>query len=107
VFIEPYPKSRAEELYDDSIVVDCPGDKHNVSFEAFVGTAPQRYADFFRMPPRRTEKGELINWDKVRKQQLPRIGGPVVAYREAEVERVALYSELLRVAGLGPKAAGG
>src|SRR5205814_4501413 len=44
-FIEPYPKSRVAEMYDDSIVVDEEGDVHHVPFRAFVGIAPRRFVE--------------------------------------------------------------
>jgi len=54
VYIEPYPKSLARDLHGDSISIDevnpvksAGGSK--VSFEAFVGVAPRRYADLFSM----------------------------------------------------------
>lgn len=101
VFIEPYPKSRAGELYDDSIAVDC-DDTKRVPFKAFVGTSPLRYRDFFTMPERKTKDGEWVDWDAVRQERQPRIGGSAVGYREAEVEWVELYGKLLTAHGLGP-----
>lgn len=49
VYIEPYPKSRALDLHEDSITVDpvCAGEK--VLFEPFVGVGPRRYFDLFSM----------------------------------------------------------
>jgi cytidine deaminase len=49
VYIEPYPKSLAQELYDDMIDVD-PGIRRSdkVSFEPFVGVAPSIYVEAFR-----------------------------------------------------------
>ena len=50
VYIEPYPKSRAKELFDEAIVVD-PMDneatKGKVRFEPFVGIAPRQYMPLF------------------------------------------------------------
>src|SRR5262249_35245240 len=45
VFIEPYPKSKVADLYDDSISVDDPDDPTRVSFQPFVGVAPRRYVE--------------------------------------------------------------
>lgn len=48
VFIEPYTKSRAEQLHADSATIarsDEDGDK--VRFEPFVGVAPRRYLEMF------------------------------------------------------------
>ena len=48
-YIEPYPKSLVNELYPDSIRIEggeCGG---FVSFVPFVGVAPRRYQDVFRL----------------------------------------------------------
>ena len=48
VFIEPYEKSRAQELFGDSISVEPTEPSPNsTNFRAFVGVAPRRYLDFF------------------------------------------------------------
>jgi deoxycytidylate deaminase len=47
VFIEPYTKSRAEQLHADSITPAAEPDDRRVSFEPFVGVAPCRYREFF------------------------------------------------------------
>ena len=56
VYIEPYPKSRVAELYDDSIgLADRRTDLGNrVIFEPFVGIAPRRYFDLFSWVPRKS-----------------------------------------------------
>jgi deoxycytidylate deaminase len=52
VYIEPYPKSRAEELHDDAIYLvgeekNPPGDR--IPFEAFLGIGPRRFFDLFSL----------------------------------------------------------
>lgn len=52
VYIEPYAKSRAEELHEDAIVVeekakDSGGTRNKVPFTHFVGVGPRRYFDLF------------------------------------------------------------
>jgi len=68
IYIEPYPKSLAPELYLDSIVVDHPRPKDAaggaaiagyVSFESFVGIAPRQYMDLFTMGERKTSEGDV------------------------------------------------
>jgi deoxycytidylate deaminase len=54
IYIEPYPKSRAEELHDDSIVVEEKALKPNrgekkVPFTHFVGVGPRKYFDLFSL----------------------------------------------------------
>lgn len=69
VYVEPYPKSLAPEIYLDSIVVDQPRSKEitemtssagYVSFESFVGIAPRQYMDLFTMGERKTKAGDVV-----------------------------------------------
>jgi deoxycytidylate deaminase len=55
VYIEPYPKSRVAELYEDSIgLADRRTELGNrVRFEPFVGISPRRYFDLFSWVPRK------------------------------------------------------
>ena len=48
-YIEPYPKSLVNELYPDSIRIEGEGNGDHVSFVPFVGVAPRRYQDVFRL----------------------------------------------------------
>ncbi len=55
VYVEPYPKSRVAELYEDSVGL---GDRRSdlgcrVRFEPFVGISPRRYFDLFSWVPRK------------------------------------------------------
>ncbi len=68
VFVEPYPKSLAPELYLDSIAVDQRRPKGinggadvvgYVTFESFVGVAPRQYMDLFVMGERKTKSGDV------------------------------------------------
>jgi len=63
-FIEPYPKSIAEDLYPDSITVDPPGGQQDgkIPFSPFVGVAPRRYSDFYKATSRRGVSGEPTKW---------------------------------------------
>lgn len=48
VFIEPYPKSRAEQLHADAARIARSGHSPDkVVFEPFVGVAPRRYLEMF------------------------------------------------------------
>lgn len=48
VFIEPYTKSRAEQLHADSATIaHSERDPGKVAFEPFVGVAPRRYLEMF------------------------------------------------------------
>jgi deoxycytidylate deaminase len=63
VYIEPYPKSRALRLFDDSISLEARR-KGRVLFRPFVGVSPSRFADLFSMRsaegqplPRKDDRG--------------------------------------------------
>lgn len=60
VFIEPYPKSRAETSHSDSIVI---GSKREgmVVFEHFEGISPRRYRDIFQKGKRR-DGNKIMPW---------------------------------------------
>jgi cytidine deaminase len=76
VFIEPYTKSRAEQLHSDAIAIapatppTPPTDK--LSFVPFVGVAPRRYREMFdaaarehlRHLPRKDTDGRKLVFDK-------------------------------------------
>lgn len=55
VYIEPYAKSRAEELHEDAIVVEEKasdegrGMRRKIPFTPFVGVGPRRYFDLFSL----------------------------------------------------------
>ncbi len=62
VYIEPYPKSLAKELYDDSITVDEEMVRDKVQFEPFIGVSPRQYMELFKMLRRKDEHGRSIKW---------------------------------------------
>ncbi len=74
VYIEPYPKSLTETLHDDSIVhtANTTGVQNKVIFSPFVGVAPRRFTDLFKMKIsanhdlKRKEKSnhDTVEWQK-------------------------------------------
>ncbi|MFZ5895869.1 MAG: anti-phage dCTP deaminase [Myxococcota bacterium] len=69
VYVEPYPKSQAKELFEDSIRLgrsESSGDR--VLFEPFVGIGPRRFFDLFSMAlssgniVKRKERGKKRAW---------------------------------------------
>lgn len=65
VYVEPYPKSLAKELYGHAIRVDhdTSADGNAVSFEPFVGIAPRRFREFFEMVGARKDgRGYKVSW---------------------------------------------
>lgn len=73
VFIEPYTKSRAEDLHADSIAIAPPRpETSKVNFVPFVGVSPRRYTEFFdaagrerlEHPARKDKTGRKAKFDK-------------------------------------------
>ncbi len=92
VYIEPYPKSKARELYSDSICVDQTSYvKGKVNFEPFVGVAPRQYLRLFEfVENRKDERGKAIDWKK--RGPKPRISRFINTYRDIET---AVVSEVV------------
>ncbi|MCP4327613.1 MAG: hypothetical protein GY791_04145 [Alphaproteobacteria bacterium] len=83
VYIEPYPKSLAKELYNKSINVDGDmADDDAVIFEPFMGISPRRYGEFFAMRDRKDEKGNALDWNPAKSK--PIISENFVTYLDAE-----------------------
>jgi deoxycytidylate deaminase len=74
VYIEPYPKSLAEEMHSDSLVVDETR-KHpdRVAFQPFVGVAPRLYPALFTAGTRKRDDGTVVDWSQTKTTALPRI----------------------------------
>ncbi len=49
VFVEPYPKSKAVEFHNDSLVLGFSDRVNAVRFEPFVGVGPRKFFDLFSM----------------------------------------------------------
>lgn len=68
VYGEAYPKSMAEELFDDSISIERSSPEiGKIPFEPYLGVSPTRYGNFFEAPPRAgegEEKGHIAPWNK-------------------------------------------
>lgn len=71
LYIEPYPKSFATILHNDSINTDGnPNESEKVLFEPFVGIGPRRFVDLFSMnlssgrKLKRKENGVLKEWKR-------------------------------------------
>jgi len=82
VYIEPYSKSLAAQLYPDSISVDSAGaTSGTVSFEPFVGVAPRRYMDLFAALDRK-KNGKIVRFSP--SEALPRFEGSPRSYVQSE-----------------------
>jgi len=66
VYIEPYPKSYASELYREDIELRRSEGKAippgKVYFEPFIGIAPFRYRDLFEKSKRKGPDGRAMEW---------------------------------------------
>lgn len=71
VFVEPYPKSKTESLFQDMLGPDVSGSS-KVSIEHFYGISPRRYRDIFEKGSRQTIEGDVVDWHK--DQKSPRLG---------------------------------
>jgi deoxycytidylate deaminase len=83
-FIEPYEKSRTQELFSDSICVEP---QENVSgrvqLKSFVGVAPRRYMDLFSLSVERKKKdGFTLGPETI--AVVPKVRRFVLAYLLAE-----------------------
>lgn len=86
IFIEPYPKSRAELLYGDLITI---GEKEcgKVQFKHFSGISPARFVDIFEKSRRRDkETGTVHDWYKG--QCSPRLGDQESDFTASEVHAI-------------------
>ena len=99
VYIEPYAKSLALELYGDSIQLDCDNDVDRVPFVPFLGVAPKNHANMFGMPIRKGSDGKVLPWSPVKAN--PRVSGSFWAYLNYENED--LRSLVTRLEKLGLK----
>jgi cytidine deaminase len=62
-YIEPYPKSLAEDQYPDSIEVSSSGtSEYKLVLEPFVGIAPRQYMHLFAKNKRKQRDGTVIKW---------------------------------------------
>jgi len=104
VFIEPYPKSLAADLYPEAVSVKGDGrvGKH-VLFEPFVGIAPRRYMDLFEnRGKRKSQDGKLVDWDP--SKAIPRIPSDYPLYIPAEQSESDEFEAILALKGLRKRA---
>lgn len=94
VYIEPYPKSMAEEMYREAIVVDgsTGGDVNALRFDAFVGIAPRRFIECFEAPRRKDADGYALR----RNSRPAKLRFSTIAQTHIERE-AACAAELLKV----------
>jgi len=103
VYIEPYSKSLAAELYPDSIEVESRKRREGpkVYFEPFIGIAPVRFSELFGKGRRKDNHGKPILWQSTAAK--PFLERLVPAYIQIENEVAKGVELLLRKARLAPK----
>lgn len=106
VYVEPYPKSKALELHNDSIELhsEDSNNTQKVQFEAFQGIAARRFLDLFSMSlgagnkiKRKERDGRAIEWNE--KKANLRIPKVYSSYKCLEDSALKKYNELLTAGG--------
>jgi hypothetical protein len=102
VYIEPYPKSLAAQLYPDSIAVESAVKSDRlVSFEPFVGVAPRQYMNLFSMTRRKDGGGSTL-WT-TRDSASPRCQSSPPTYLRNEESSLIWLDKAIRSRGLFEK----
>ncbi|MBK6722959.1 MAG: cytidine deaminase [Acidobacteria bacterium] len=100
VYVEPYPKSKAQELHHDSIEVDEESAGAKVSFIPFVGIGYRRFIDLFSMGQssgydvQRKIKGSINKVDWKRENARLRIPMLRTSYLKRETAAAEIIKEL-------------
>jgi cytidine deaminase len=97
VYIEPYPKSYAEELHADSIQIEGDGSDGRVGFQRFIGISPFRYRDLFEKGKRKYSSGDAQKWNK--DEMRPMIEVIYPSYFKSEAYIVKLLTDKLEAIG--------
>ncbi len=90
VFMEPYPKSKTLEFYDDSATNEFNSRKNKVYFRPFVGVGPRRFLEFFSMSQgfREKKRKNRVNGKAVsfgdRESGLPNVANNQLSFYEKE-----------------------
>lgn len=99
VYIEPYPKSLATQLYPDSIIVEpLREDGYQVCFEPFVGVSPLQYMDLFTMLKRKNAQGAAISVEE--QSASPRYQSSPPTYLRNEKSSLMWLEKLMKEKGL-------
>lgn len=94
VYIEPYPKSYAEQLHGDAIVIGKVHSEEKVVFEPFIGISPARYRDLFaRDKKRKDDNGNFKPW--IERGPEPIVKYTVATYISNESAVIKLFADTL------------
>jgi deoxycytidylate deaminase len=85
IYIEPYPKSYAEELHSDAIHIEGDGKDGKVGFRRFIGISPFRYRDLFEKGKRKYSGGGVQKWNRDEMRPMIEVLFPSYAQSETHV----------------------
>lgn len=101
VYIDPYPKSLAADLYSDSISLEGSegSSTGKVIFSPFVGIAPRQYMEFFELKgDRKAKDGSVLPW--VPTKVVPKHPGNYTVYWPMESEYLFRFASIVEGIGL-------
>lgn len=102
VYVEPYPKSKAMDFYNDSIMAKSTNNESSVNkviFEPFIGVGPRRFLDLFSMTlgaghkliRKKRKTGETVEWShKSSSIRTPMIDG---SYEQLEKTAIKIWDD--------------
>lgn len=105
VFLEPYPKSHAKDLHEDSITFSSSEAHEKVLFEPFIGISPRRYRDIFEKKKRKDSSGKAQPW--ANGNPVPRIEDRGPSYIANEEPAISLVVKKIAAFGKSMSADGG
>ena len=99
VYIEPYQKSLATEIYDD-MISDSQESSQKVYFQSFRGVAPRFFMNAFRKKgARKDASGDAVRWD-ARSASLPHVDAGWTYAEEENILLSDLRGRIARIAKL-------
>ncbi|CAO4173224.1 anti-phage dCTP deaminase [Methylorubrum aminovorans] len=94
-YIEPYPKSYAEQLHQDALFVGAGENKTDkVQFSPFIGISPLRFRELFERGRRKNDKGFFQEWMEGKPK--PIVGYTIATYLDSETEKRLRIRDRLR-----------
>lgn len=101
LYVEPYPKSYAEQLHSDSISVDMTNPQSGkVHFSPFIGISPVRFKDLFSRSRRKNTSGKFSEW--MEEIPTPIIKYTVATYLKNEEALNAMFLKVLKSDHVAP-----
>lgn len=105
IYVEPYPKSRALQLYQEEICESAfysTDNTEKVEFTPFVGVGPQKFFDLFStrlssgyVVKRKCSDGKTADWTK--ENASPRLNMTPIDYFQKEAIAVNVFSRIIEI----------